>query len=337
VSAETIPPPTRDQVRRSAWRLRAEAARAGEAGLNLRARDVLANLPLPFVAEPLPPTATAHDAAESALEPLEYADGVLTRYGIRCRPSLAAAGSDGVVTLRPTRRFAVQGAALTGIAALFIGGFVSKVALIGFLPFVIVGIGLVLWQMPRLDRWMPQFVPRGRALGALVMVILIAISTVAVVRPVRERLTAQGNRTNALILVKEADAQLATGDIAGAILSARGAVDNDASAPGAKETLARVDALARAQIADAESSQAAGKWDLAISQLERVGTFYNAPRRILSVRHEAGVSMIEDAAANLETGDATAAFNAYNAAIAFDPAVEDPYLFGAIIYVLTKN
>ena len=64
------------------------------------------------------------------------------------------------------------------------------------------------------------------------MVILIAISTVAVVRPVRERLTAQGNRTNALILVKEADAQLATGDIAGAILSARGAVDNDASSSG---------------------------------------------------------------------------------------------------------
>ena len=294
-------------------------------------------MPLPYAAEPLPPDATSHDLAEAAIEPLEYADGVLIRHGIRCRPSLATAGADGVVTLRPTRRFAVQGAALVGVAALVAGGVISKIALVGFAPVVLIGIGLVAWQMPRLDRWAPRSVPRGRMLGALLMLILLIVASVVVVEPLRERARDQGNRVNALILTEQANNDLAAGDLAGALTSATGAIDTDPSVLGARETFARVDAAGRARHAEAEASRAAGKWDQAIAQFETLDYHYNAPRLIEQTHQEAGVSLIASAKAAFKAGDSTAAFNMYNKAIAFDPEVADPYLLGAIIFALGER
>jgi hypothetical protein len=292
---------------------------------------------MPYAAEPLPPDATQHDLAEAAFEPLEYADGVLIRHGIRCRPSLATAGADGVVTLRPTRRFAVQGAALVGVAALIAGGVISKIALVGFAPVVLIGIGLVAWQMPRLDRWAPRSVPRGRMLGALLMLILLAVASIVVVEPLRERARDQGNRANAIVLTQEADSRLATGNLAGALTSAASAVANDSAAPGVQEMYARVDAAGRARLAEAEASRAAGQWEQAIEQLESLAPYYDTPLLIAEVRREAGVSSLAAAKAAFKADDPTTAFNLYNKAIAFDPEVADPYLLGAIIYALRKS
>ena len=238
----------------------------------------------------------------------------------------------------------MQGAALAGVAVLIAGGVFSKIALVGFAPFVLIGIGLVAWQMPRLDRWAPRSVPRGRMLGALLMLILLAVVSVVVVEPLRQRARDQGNRVNAIVLnqyatklSEEAKGRLATGNLAGALLSATAAIANASTAPGVQETYAQVDAAGRARLAEAEASRAAGKWEQAIEQLESLAPYYDTPLLIAEVRREAGVSSLAAAKAAFKADDPTAAFNIYNEALAFDPEVADPYLLGAIIYALRKS
>ncbi len=340
------------ELRTRAQLLRERSAKAGEAGLSMRISDMLETLPLPYDPEPLPDDATDEEIAEAEREPLDFAEDVLKRHGVRCRPTPGDAGPSGVTTLRPSNRFALQGALAVGILALLAGGGVSKVAFVGFLPFVLVGVWLTWTQMHRLDRVVPRVVPRGRILGALLMIILLMISVVAAVQPGRKWMRQRGNVANAVALSVQAEAQLSVGDLVGARASVDGAMQ---AAPGLGQVQATAQKLMVAQISAnttatinagfaaqatytrAEAAYKAGNWQEAIDGMTAIGGFGDAPQRLAKIRNEAALSRMMLARRVLAAGDARRAFQLYSEGVHFDPTVDDPALIKQIDARLRPN
>jgi|GEM_PF-2538126 len=340
------------ELRTRAQVLRERSAKAGEAGLSMRISDMLETLPLPYDPEPLPDDATDEEIAEAEREPLDFAEDVLKRHGVRCRPTPGDAGPSGVTTLRPSNRFALQGALAIGILALLAGGVVSKVAFVGFLPFVLVGVWLTWTQMHRLDRVVPAIVPRGRILGALLMIILLMISVVAAVQPGRKWMRDRGNVANAIALSVQAEAQLSAGDLVGARASVDGALQaapqlGQAQATAQKLMVAQINANTNAAINANFAAQAAydraeaaykdGKWQEAIDGMTAIGGFSDAPQRLAKIRNEAALSRMMLARRVLAAGDARRAFQLYSEGVHFDPTLDELALIKQIDAALRPN
>ena len=337
------------ELRTRAQGLRTRSVKAGEPGLSMRVSDLLETLPLPYDPEPLPDDATDEEILEAEREPLDFAEDVLKRHGVRTRPAPGDVGAEGVVVLRPSNRYAVQGAAALGILALLAGGAMSKVAFAGFLPFVVVGIWIAWRQMHWLDRWAPRVIPRGRILGALLMLVLLVISAVVVVQPARSWMRHRGDVKNAVALSQQAEAQLAAGDIAGARASVDGALQfaptlGQAIATSQKVMVAQIQAdtaaqlqaqaVARAAYERGVAEAAAKRWDAAIADLGAAGGYADAPAQLAAVRAAAAKRQIAVAKAALTAGDAQAAFDAYGKALAYDQAAKDPALIKRIAAAL---
>ena len=333
------------ELRTRAQGLRSRSQAAGEAGLSMRVSDLVETLPLPYDPEPLPDDATDEEVLEAEREPLDFAEDVLKRHGVRTRPAPGDVGIDGVVVLRPSNRYAVQGAVALGLLALVAAGVVSKIAFIGLLPFAVVGAWLAWRQMHWLDRWTPRVVPRGRILGALLMLVLLVIGAVLVVRPARDWARHRGNVKNAVALSVQAEAQLAAGDIAGARASVDGALQfapnlGQAIATSQKVMVAQIQANTAAQLQAQAVAQAAydralaeadaGKWDRAIADMTAAGGYADAPAQLAVIRNLAATRKIEQARAALASGDAKAAFDAYGDAVAYDQGAKNPTLIKAI-------
>jgi Tfp pilus assembly protein PilF len=333
------------ELRERAQTLRTKSVKAGEPGLSMRVSDLLETLPLPYDPEPLPDDATAEEVQEAEREPLDFAEDVLKRHGVRTRPAPGDVGADGVVVLRPSNRYAVQGAAGLGILALLGAGAMSKIAFIGFAPFVAVGIWIAWRQMHLLDRWVPRIVPRGRILGALLMLVLLAISAIAVVQPARDWARNRGDVRNAVALSVQAEAQLAAGDLAGARASVDGALQaapdlGQAIATSQKVMVAQIDANTAARLqAEAIAERAydrglnavsARRWEQAITELAAAGAYADAPSQLAATRRAAANASLRTARSALAAGDATLAFERYSEAIAFDPTAVDRALLRRI-------
>ncbi|MGI9116694.1 MAG: hypothetical protein ACR2JV_03545 [Gaiellales bacterium] len=333
------------ELRERAQGLRTRSAKAGEAGLSMRVADLLETLPLPYDPEPLPDDATDEEVLEAEREPLDFAEDVLKRHGVRTRPAPGDVGENGVVVLRPSNRYALQGAIAVGVLALLAGGAASKIAFAGFLPFVVVGVWIAWRQMHRLDRWAPRIIPRGRILGALLMIVLLAIAAIVVVQPARMWVRDRGNTRNALALAAQAEAQLAAGDVAGARGSIDGALIADPSLGQVQATaqhvmLAQINADANARAAQqatyqrAELARKNRAWDYAIALMTSAGGYGDAPARVAAFKEEAAREQLDRARAALAAGDAQAAFTAYGKAIAYDATVKDAALIKRIGQVL---
>ena len=329
------------ELRERAQSLRTKSAKAGESGLSMRVTDLLETLPLPYDPEPLPDDATPEEIQEAEREPLDFAEDVLKRHGVRSRPAPGDVGENGVVVLRPSNRYAIQGAAGIGILALLAGGAFSKIAFAGFLPFVIVGVWIAWKQMHLLDRWVPRAIPRGRILGALLMIILLAISAIVVVQPARSWARHRGDVKNAVALSVQAEAQLAAGDIAGARASVDGALQaapdlGQVIATSQKVMVAQIAANQNAQFAAqaaynrAEADFKAGKRDQAIAEMTALGGFADAPARAAAFRNQSAMNEIHIAEKALTAGNAKAAFDAYGKAVAIDPSVKNQALIKRI-------
>ncbi len=340
------------ELRTRAQLLRERSAKAGEAGLSMRISDMLETLPLPYDPEPLPDDATDEEIAEAEREPLDFAEDVLKRHGVRCRPTPGDAGPSGVTTLRPSNRFALQGALAIGILALLAGGVVSKVAFVGFLPFVLVGVWLIWTQMHRLDRVVPRIVPRGRILGALLMIILLMLSAVAVVQPGRNWVRHRGDVANAIVLSVQAEAQLSAGDLVGARASVDGALQaapqlGQVQATAQKLMVAQISANTTATINANFAAQAAydraeaaykdGNWQEAIDGMTAIGGFSDAPQRLAKIRNEAALSRMALARRVLAAGDARRAFQLYSEGMHFDPTLDESSLIKQIDAALRPN
>ncbi len=340
------------ELRTRAQVLRERSAKAGEAGLSMRISDMLETLPLPYDPEPLPDDATDEEIAEAEREPLDFAEDVLKRHGVRCRPTPGDAGPSGVTTLRPSNRFALQGALAIGILALLAGGVVSKVAFVGFLPFVLVGVWLTWTQMHRLDRVVPRIVPRGRILGALLMIILLMISVVAAVQPGRKWMRQRGDVANAIALSVQAEAQLSAGDLVGARASVDGALQaapqlGQAQATAQKLMVAQINAntnatinanfAAQATYTRAEAAYKDGNWQEAIDGMTAIGGFSDAPQRLATIRNEAALSRMMLARRVLAAGDARRAFQLYSEGVHFDPTLNESALIKQIDAALRPN
>ena len=333
------------ELRTRAQGLRARSVTAGEPGLSLRVSDLLETLPLPYDPEPLPDDATDEEILEAEREPLDFAEDVLKRHGVRTRPAPGDVGAEGVVVLRPSNRYAIQGAVAVGLLALLAGGALSKIAFIGFLPFVVVGVWIAWRQMHWLDRWLPRVIPRGRILGALLMLVLLAVAAVAVVQPARGWARHRGDVKNAVALSIQAEAQLAAGDLAGARASIDGALQfapdlGQVIATSQKVMVAQIQANTAAQLQGQAVAQAAyeralaesaaGKWDRAIADMAAAGGYADAPAQLAVIRNLAATRAIADARAALAAGDAQAAFTAYGKALAYDQGAKNPTLIKAI-------
>lgn len=329
------------ELRERAQHLRQKSVKAGDPGLSLRVSDLLETLPLPYDPEPLPDDATPEEIQEAEREPLDFAEDVLKRHGVRTRPAPGDVGEGGVVVLRPSNRYAVQGAVAIGVLALLAGGALSKIAFIGFLPFVVVGVWIAWRQMHLLDRWVPRVVPRGRILGALLMLVLLAISAIVVVQPARSWARHRGDVKNAVALSIQAEAQLAAGDIAGARASVDGALQaapqlGQVIATSQKVMVAQINANQNAQLAAqaaydrAEADFKAGRRDQAIAAMAALGGFADAPARVAAFRSDAAQSELRRAEKALAAGDAAGAFEAYGKAVSIDPSVKDAALIKRI-------
>jgi tetratricopeptide (TPR) repeat protein len=258
-------------------------------------------------------------------------------------------GERGVVVLRPSNRYAVQGAVAIGVLALLAGGALSKIAFVGFLPFVVVGVWIAWRQMQWLDRWVPRVVPRGRILGALLMLVLLAISAIAVVQPARKWAKHRGDVKNAVALSVQAEAQLAAGDLAGARASVDGALQfapqlGQVIATSQKVMVAQIQAdtaaqlqgqaVARAAYERALTKADAGKWDAAIADMTAAGGYADAPAQLAVIRNLAATKQVAIAKQALAAGDAQAAFEAYGRAVAYDQGAKNPTLIKAIAKAL---
>ncbi|MEY4226791.1 MAG: hypothetical protein RL190_1548 [Actinomycetota bacterium] len=340
------------ELRSRAQHLRTRAVAAGEAGLSLRVHDLLELLPLPYDPEPLPDDATDEEVAEAEREPLDFAEDVLKRHGVRCRPAPGDVGTDGVVVLRPSNRYAMQGAVGLGVLALAAAVVTSKVALAVFVPVVLIGAWLAWRQAHWLDRWVPRFVPRGRIMGALLMLILLAVASVAAVQPGRIWLRDRGERQTALTLAAQANAQIDAGDLIGARGSVNGALGQAPELGEVQavrdrlivaEINAHASAVANATFASqnaydrAEAAYAAGDWQEAIDGFTALGGFADAPTRLAAVRADAAEATLARVEAALAAGDAAGAFDLYSDAVVFDPQVADRALVKRIADALSGS
>ncbi|MBM3681610.1 MAG: hypothetical protein FJW81_09900 [Actinobacteria bacterium] len=340
------------ELRSRAQHLRARAVGAGEAGLSLRVHDLLELLPLPYDPEPLPDDATDEEAAEAEREPLDFAEDVLKRHGVRCRPAPGDVGPDGVVVLRSSNRYAVQGAIGLGVLAIAAALATSKIALAVFVPVVLIGAWLAWRQAHWLDRWVPRIVPRGRIMGALLMLVLLAVASVAVVNPARDWVRNRGQVRDAVNLSIQAESQLNAGDLAGARASIDQAMQirpelGQVQATAQKIMVAQVNAhtsaVANANFASqnaydrAEAAYAARDWQEAIDGFTALGGFADAPARLAAVRADAAKATLAEARAALAAGDATAAFERYSDAVVFDRQVADKALIKRIADALSGS
>jgi hypothetical protein len=340
------------ELRTRAQGVRQRAAAAGEAGLSMRVQDLLELLPLPYDPEPLPDDATDEEVAEAEREPLDFAEDVLKRHGVRCRPAPGDVGTDGVVVLRPTNRYAVQGAVGLGLVALAAAAATSRIAAAVFVPVVLVGAWLAWRQAHWLDRWVPRLVPRGRIMGALLMLVLLAVASVAVVNPARDWVRNRGQVRDAVNLSIQAEAQLNAGDLAGARASIDQAMQirpelGQVQATAQKIMVAQVNAhtsaVANANFASqnaydrAEAAYAAGDWQDAIDGFTGLGGFADAPTRLAAVRADAAAATLRRAKAALAAGDASTAFELYSDAVVFDPAAADRALVKRISEALSAS
>jgi tetratricopeptide (TPR) repeat protein len=333
------------ELRERAHALRLKSLKAGEPGLSVRVSDLLETLPLPYDPEPLPDDATQEEILEAEREPLDFAEDVLKRHGVRTRPAPGDVGEGGVVVLRPSNRYAIQGAVGIGLLALLAGGVLSKIAFIGFLPFVVVGVWIAWRQMHRLDRWVPRVVPRGRILGALLMIVLLAISALVVVQPARDWARQRGDVRNAVALSVQAEAQLAAGDLGGARASVDGALQaapelGQVIATSQKVMVAQINANTAAQLQAQAVTQSAydrglaayadRRWSEAITDLTAAGAYADAPTQLAEVRRAAAEASLRSARTALAAGEAAQAFDLYSQAITFDPTAADRALVDRI-------
>ncbi|MGA0122229.1 MAG: hypothetical protein ACO3KD_04380 [Gaiellales bacterium] len=340
------------ELRSRAQQVRQRAAAAGEAGLSMRVQDLLELLPLPYDPEPLPDDATDEEVAEAEREPLDFAEDVLKRHGVRCRPAPGDVGPDGYVVLRPTNRYAVQGAIGLGLVALAAAAATSKIAAAVFVPVVLVGAWVAWRQAHWLDRWVPRIVPRGRIMGALLMLVLLAVASVAVVNPARDWVRNRGQVRDAVNLSIQAETQLNAGDLIGARASIDQAMQirpdlGQVQATAQKIMVAQVNthtsattnaAFAAQNAYDrAEDAYAAGDWREAIDAFTALGDFADAPTRLAEVRAVAAAATLRRAKAALAAGDASLAFELYSNAVGFDPAVADRTLVKRISEALTAS
>ena len=161
--------------------------------------------------------------------------------------------------------------------------------------------------MPWLDRWAPRVVPRGRMLGALLMVVVLLVGAIVVAQPARKWVRERGERKNALVVSQVAEAQLAAGDIAAARVTIDGALR-------ANPTDGNVVAVSQ-KVMVAEIAAAAAQRDADQLKLEA----------------QAQLAIAEE---QLRLGDAERAFEAYSKAVAYDPAAKDPALIKRIAAAL---
>jgi len=306
--------------------LRERARAAGEPGWNVRVTDLLNALPLPYPPEPVPEEATDDERREALLEPLFYVDGLLTRYGMRVRPHVVEAGPGGVVNVRPTSRFAMQGAFALAITAVVVALPVSRIAVACLIPFALAGVALVWAKWPLLDRVAPKAIPRGRILGAGVVALFLLIAMVAVVAPTRAWVKDRGDRANAIVNADVSVQLLASGDVTRALLYARAGHEFDADAPGVAAALADAEAAAQGVVDTAASSQADGRWDEAQALLASLQGLNGTEALAAKYRLENAKSMVIKAESALAAGDAGGAFDAYNSALRWDPTVADDWL-----------
>ena len=340
------------ELRTRAQGLRARSMKAGEAGLSIRVSDVLETLPLPYDPEPLPDDATTEEIAEAEREPLDFAEDVLKRHGVRSRPAPGDAGVDGVVVLRPSNRFALQGAIAIAIIALLGAGVASKIGFVILAPVAAVGVWLIWTQTARIDRFVPRIVPRGRILGALLMIILLGITAIVAVQPARKWARNRGNIANAVALSVQAEAQLGAGDLAGARASVDQALQiapdlGQVQATSQKVMVAQINANTNAQINAqaaaqagydrAEADFAAGKWQPAINEMAALGGFSDAPARLAVFRHTAAIATLKLAEQALAAGDAHKAFTLYGKAMTYDPTARDNALIKRISTALNPS
>jgi hypothetical protein len=347
------------ELRTRAQHLRARAMAAGEAGLSLRVHDLLELLPLPYDPEPLPDDATDEEIAEAEREPLDFAEDVLKRHGVRCRPAPRDVGLDGVVVLRPSNRYALQGAVGLGVLTLAAAFATSKIALAVFVPVVLIGAWLAWRQAHWLDRWVPRIVPRGRIMGALLMLVLLGVASVAAVQPGREWVRNRGQVRDAVNLSIQAEAQLNAGDLAGARASIDLAMQirpdlGQVQATAQKIMVAQINAhtsavsdaqtaavnaqfAAQYAYARAEDALARGDLDAAIDGFTSIGGFADAPARLAEVRARAARIALRSATAALAAGDASEAFERYSDAVAYDPQVADKALVKRIADALSGS
>jgi hypothetical protein len=310
--------------------LRAQAIKAGEPGLSIRVDDLVLAIPMPYEPEPLPVDATPEEVTEANREPLEFADDMLTRYGIRSRPSLTQAGSGGVVVLRPTRRYALQGSIGLGVLAVVTSAVASKIAAAVYVPFVIMGAALIWWQFPRLDRLTPKFVPRGRIIGALAMVVVLALATVIAVQPARNWATQRGIQQNAKNLAAQANAALESGNYLLALQSADLAMKTDPSLPEVQSSNEKAQAAGLKIVEQAKAQQAAGEWKAALATLATLQTFFDAPELIEQYKREDAAALKADALDALNAGKPRLAFRLYARALTFDESARDANLIKEI-------
>lgn len=316
-----------EQPTRISWsdlRLRAQQTRqraiaAGESGLDMRVADLLEMLPLPYDPEPLPDDATPEEIAEAEREPLDFAEDVLKRHGVRCRPAPGDVGPDGVVTLRPSNRYALQGAVAIAALAIIAAAATSQIALAFFVLFGAIGTYIAWRHQDMLDHITPRIVPRGRILGALWMLILLVVVSAVFVQPARTVVRERGETRDALNLAAQANAQLDAGDVAGA----RGSVDaalrlkpelgevqvvrdrllvtqtQQAATAAALDATARQLAYQRAEVAFA-----AGDFDTAIAEMTAIGEVSDALAKVETYRAAKQASLLRrQAVLALESGD----------------------------------
>ena len=292
----------------------------------MRVQDLLEALPLPYAPEPLPDDATDAEILEAEREPLDFAEGVLKRCGVRTRPAPGDVGANGVVVLRPSNRYAVQGAIATGLFALIVGGASSKIAFVGFAPFVAAGIWIAWRHTAWIERRVPAKVPRGYAFGAGLMVVLLVISTALAVQPTRLWVRHRGEQRNAIANAHRSEELLRAGRVGEAYAYAEAAMSNSSESPEARTAYVHAREAVAAQIDAAARSQESGLWDRAQAQLEVLDGCCGAPATMHRYASDNADILVARARSELDAGRARKAFDAYNLALKWNPDVADPQL-----------
>ena len=228
----------------------------------------------------------------------------------------------------------------------------SKIGFVILAPVAVVGVWLIWTQTARIDRFVPRIVPRGRILGALLMIILLGITMVLAVQPARKWARNRGNVANAIALSVQAEAQLNAGDLGGARASVDQALQvapqlGQVQATSQKVMVAQINANTNAQINGqaaaqaaydrAEADFAAEKWQQAIAEMAALGGFSDAPARLALFRNTAAVATLKLAQQALDAGDAQKAFKLYSKAMTYDPAARNQALIKRISKALNTN
>jgi hypothetical protein len=238
-----------------------------------------------------PPSVNGDDPAETA----RFAQALLRLHGVRVRPPLSDSGAVRA-TLRLDRGLAVQGAVAVAVLALLAGAtgrplYAFVLGLAGA-----IGVFIVARAWPWLDEHAPRAIPRGRTLGALTALVLVAVAGLAVVFPVHESgKDSSGNPAYALSLLQGARESLAAGDLKTAQNRVTQATYADPGNPAIDDvrqqvTIARfkelLDEQARKEgvFDEAERAYAHGDTAKAIKLMSSIKGFRNADERLAVYR-----------------------------------------------------